>query len=44
MYAIQNMEKSSEKVSKKVLQYAIAFYIITRLVKREEAGSYRASG
>jgi hypothetical protein len=36
--------KKSEKTSKNLLHYTIRFYIITKLVKCEEAGSYRASG
>jgi hypothetical protein len=36
--------KILKKLIKKVLQYIYAVYIIQRLVKREEAGSYRASG
>jgi hypothetical protein len=36
--------KILKKLLKKALQYICAVYIIQRLVKREEAGSYRASG
>jgi len=36
--------KIRKKLLKNTLQYMRGMYIIQRLVKREEAGSYRASG
>ena len=44
VFALYGRQKIRKKVSKNVLHSICSMYIIQRLVKCEEAGSYRASG
>ena len=44
VYSVCDLQKILKKHFKKGLHSVAPIYIIQRLVKREEAGSYRASG
>ena len=44
LFTLCGLQKIRKKDSKKLLHSTGSMYIIKRLVKREEAGSYRASG
>jgi len=42
--SLQKTQKIIKNIFKNPLHYKVQIYIIQRLVKREEAGSYRAIG